>query len=87
MSRHFVAWHEAERKIRDLKERQMSALNNLMDQGCKLLLRRGRMRPALVTIVCMSMADRVMVERCDNGKRRWVDVHYLSINVEPKRAD
>ena len=76
-----IAWERIQqiRKARhawELEARQ--CLEILRDANSVLRLEKGRMNPALVTIVNVSCSERVKVRREDNGKEYWVGTYFLN---------
>lgn len=78
MRRHFNTWLCAQKQVSRLREKQFQALRALCAENRPFLLKRGRMRPTLVTITDVSTHDLVQVMRLDTGVTRWVYMYHLS---------
>jgi len=82
----FAEWHDAERQICILRERQRALIMDMRDRQYLLILKKGRMRPVEVVVVDLSTAERVKIRRLDTGKTYWVGFYFLSNSGGLKEA-
>jgi hypothetical protein len=73
----FAEWHDAERRICVLREKQRALIMDMRDRQHPLILKKGRMRPGEVVVVDFSTAERVKIRRLDTGKTYWVSFYFL----------
>ena len=79
MDKNFRDWRRAQRKIVDLTFCKHRAVAQMVISKNVFILKKGRMKPTPVILEdAVYGGDRVLVRRVDNGKLRWVGMHFIS---------